>query len=555
MKPHSFAAALCALSLPTALLAAQSATPSPGFTYADSMFDSSAVLYDESEQLVQTWNFQARPGLVGKLDVDGNTLRTYVTGTGGLGGGGGLERIAFDGTLLWRYEPSLPAGDYLHHDIAELPNGNVLMTVIEVFSAAEMIALGKDPLSTFSNLLSERIIEVQQTGLTTGAVIWEWHATDHLVQDFDAGRPDFDVIADRPERIDVNFQTDIGSPLWLHCNSLDYNADLDQIALSTRTGSELWIIDHSTTTAEAAGSMGGQSGKGGDILYRWGNPAMYDTAGTRHLFGQHDVTWIEEGLPGAGNLICFNNQKGQLMGGILASSVTELVPPVDANGNYALTPGLPYGPAAPVWEYLAPNPTDMYSPIVSGAQRLPNGNTLITVGTQNRILEVGLNDQIVWEVSHPQTFKARRYLGELIGTPEVYCTAKTSTAGCVAQISTSSPMPPISGDNDYSVIVSGVQGQKNGLVAAGISGPGAIPFLGGTLCIQPPLQRGGLQNSGGATGTSCDGSMSSIINDGNAIPGGLDGLTGNTVWYQWWYRDPSDVNGAALSDAVAVEFK
>ena len=51
---------------------------------------------------------------------------------------------------------------------------------------------------------------------------------------------------------------------------------LDQIVLSNHNLSEIWIIDHSTTTLEAASHSGGNSGKGGDLLYRWGNPQAYD---------------------------------------------------------------------------------------------------------------------------------------------------------------------------------------------------------------------------------------------------------------------------------------
>ena len=58
-------------------------------------------------------------------------------------------------------------------------------------------------------------------------------------------------------------------------NSVAYHPELDQIVLSVLGFSEIWIIDHGTTTAEAAGHTGGRSGKGGDLLYRWGNPRAY----------------------------------------------------------------------------------------------------------------------------------------------------------------------------------------------------------------------------------------------------------------------------------------
>ena len=96
-------------------------------------------------------------------------------------------------------------------------------------------------------------------------------------------------------------------------NAIDYNPDLDQIALSVRGNSEVWIIDHSTTTAEAAGHSGGKRGKGGDLLYRWGNPLTYraGTASDQRYFQQHDVEWVRPGYPGAGNLTCYNNGLGR----------------------------------------------------------------------------------------------------------------------------------------------------------------------------------------------------------------------------------------------------
>jgi len=389
-------------------LAAQSTTPSPGLTFHDPMGLTTARLVDEASATVHTWDLGTLPGVASYLDADGNVLRAYNNGTGGgVGSGGSIERRRFDGTVLWDYTP--PLAGQQHHDIQELPNGNVLIVVTDVFTDAQMIGYGRDPANTTPTWNSERIVEIAQTGPTSGQVVWEWRAIDHLVQDFDPSAPDFDTIADRPERIDVNYPPTPATPLWLHINAIDYNAQLDQIVVSCRNWSELWVIDHSTTTGEARGSTGGDQGMGGDILYRWGNPAAYDTAGTRQLANQHDVQWIRPGLPGAGNLLCFNNLIGMVRGLGNASAITELAPPVGPTGAYAHTPGQAFGPAAPVWEYLAPTPTDFYSAIVSSAQRLPNGNTLVHSGQQNHSFELGLNDQIVWQATVPMSFKARRY--------------------------------------------------------------------------------------------------------------------------------------------------
>ena len=112
-----------------------------------------------------------------------------------------------------------------------------------------------------------------------------------------------------------------------------FNAELDQIMISVRSFGEFWIIDHATTTAEAAGHKGGRRGEGGDLLYRWGNPISY-RAGTKadqRLFGQHDAQWIPRGYLGAGHVLIFNNGNERPAGNY--SSVDEIVLPVDAAGR------------------------------------------------------------------------------------------------------------------------------------------------------------------------------------------------------------------------------
>jgi len=168
--------------------------------------------------------------------------------------------------------------------------------------------------------------------------------------------------------------------------------------LSVRGCNEIWVIDHSTTTKEAVGHTGGKSGKGGDLLYRWGNPAAYKrgTMRDRQLFQQHDAQWIPPGYPGEGRILIFNNgyERGY-------SSVEEIVPPVNASSRYALAADKAYGPAKPIWKYEASNPTDFFSSEISGAHRLPNGNTLICAGVIGHFFEVTAAGKTVWQYVNP----------------------------------------------------------------------------------------------------------------------------------------------------------
>ena len=353
------------------------------------------------------------PGLAVYLLEDGDLLRTeHPPGAAfAPGAGGRIRRYSFDGTLEWTFD-YFENGVLQHHDVEPMPNGNVLLVAWEDVPVAEAVEQGRDPSTVLSDVFQPvHVVEVQPTGPTSGAIVWEWHAWDHLIQDFDPTKPNFGVVADHPELIDLNYPN--GPELtgdWLHVNSIDYNAELDQILLSVHDTDEIWVIDHSTTTAEAAGHTGGNSGKGGDLLYRWGNPAAYDTgpAAAHVLDRQHDANWVEPGFPGAGNIVLIDNYNGAFPN--FFSRVIELEPPVDELGNYAQVPGTAFGPTSLVWEYTAPVPSDFFTANQGGAIRLANGNTLITSTTQNRLFEVDPSGATVWEKTAAlQVFKARRY--------------------------------------------------------------------------------------------------------------------------------------------------
>ncbi len=272
-----------------------------GYTLLTPDRSNDAFLLDVHGREVHSWNNGPYPSRRGAyLGPDGSLYSSGgVNNPAQAGGGvtGALYIQDWDGNLTWQFEYATI--DYtLHHDLEVMPNGNILAFAWVANSAADMVAVGRDPNNVPSGgLWGERIIELQPTGPTTADIVWQWNLTDHLVQDFDAAKPNFGVISDNPQRFDVNLGGSGNSSDWVHFNAIDYNVELDQIVVNSPFMSEFWVIDHSTTTAEAATSSGGNSGMGGDLLYRWGNPGNYDTPGDRMLFNQHDIQWIDPGNP------------------------------------------------------------------------------------------------------------------------------------------------------------------------------------------------------------------------------------------------------------------
>jgi hypothetical protein len=381
-----------------------------GYTLFAPMRYTTTYLINNEGLLVQSWDSDYRPGQSVYLLENGDLLRTaQVMGNptfSGGGGGGRVQEFDWEGYLIWEFEYS--SVQYMHHhDIEPLPNGNVLMIAWEYKSYAEALAAGRDPnLLPDGELWPDHIIEVEPTGATSGDTVWEWHVWDHLIQDYDPTKANFGVVADHPELIDINYVHSgpgAGKADWNHINSVNYIAGYDQIILSVHSFDEIWVIDHSTTTEEATSHSGGNSGKGGDLLYRWGNPEAYRTgnAGDQKFFGQHDARWIESGYPGEGNILVFNNGQGRPEGNY--STVDEIVPPVDSIGHYYLAPDSAYGPEEQTWIYMAENPADFYAQNISGAQRLPNGNTLICDGPHGTFFEVTPDTDIVWLYVNPVT--------------------------------------------------------------------------------------------------------------------------------------------------------
>jgi Arylsulfotransferase (ASST) len=375
-----------------------------GYTLFAPNASTTTYLIDIHGRQVNSWPSDHRPGQAVYLHEDGSLLRTVNTGINSVfdagGKGGGVEIRDWDGDLTWDFE-YCNTDHCSHHDMEMLPNGNVLLVVWQYKSSSEAIAAGRNPsLLLQGSVWPDSIIEFEPDGLNGGIIVWEWHIWDHLIQDYDAGKDNYGVIGDHPELVDLNYAGQGGAD-WTHVNAVDYNAEFDQIVISVHNLSEFWVIDHSTTTGEAAGHSGGDFGMGGDILYRWGNPQTYDAgnSGDQMLFVQHDAQWIPEGLPGEGNFLVYNNGTGRSDGNY--STVDELTPPVDALGVYDYTAGQAYDPDQLAWTFVADTPSDFYSPNISGAQRQSTGNTLICEGSVGEIFEVTEDGEIVWFYINP----------------------------------------------------------------------------------------------------------------------------------------------------------
>ncbi len=386
----------------------------PGYTLFSPMATNTSYLIDEYGREVHSWTSPGdhRPGLSAYLLDDGSLLRTANLGAkqpgefSGGGSAGKIERISWEGELEWSWTYSSDMYRS-HHDIEPLPNGNVLMIAWEYRNETEAAEAGKYPQSDSGRAVGttsvwpDQIIEVKPIGVDNAEIVWKWSFWDHLIQDYDSSKANYGVVAEHPELLDVNFIDSVGGASggrdWLHCNGIDYNQRLDQIAISCKNTNEIYIIDHSTTTEEAAGHIGGNSGMGGDILYRYGNPESYQrgTADDQTLFAQHDVQWIDDDFVDGGRLMIFNNGNGRET---LYSSVDVIDTPV--NGTiYDIGHMAAFGPNDLSWTWDIG--TEMYSSAISGSSRLANGNTLITFGMQGTLIEVDYEGNIVWKYISP----------------------------------------------------------------------------------------------------------------------------------------------------------
>jgi hypothetical protein len=231
-------------------------------------------------------------------------------------------------------------------------------------------------------LEDDRLIEVTPDG----RIVWEWTAGEHI-----------DELGFAPDaRAAIKAASDTnaarGSFDWLHINSATYlgpNRWFD-------AGDARFAPNHVIISSRQA-SLLAIVGRNGKIVWRLGPDfsASEELRKIRQIIGQHHAHFVPKGLPGAGNVLVFDN------GG---SSGYGFAGPIAPNGVGAFARAtsrvLEIDPVTLelVWSYVAPR---FFSTNISGAQRLPNGNTLITEGAGGRMFEVTRDGAIVWEYMNP----------------------------------------------------------------------------------------------------------------------------------------------------------
>jgi hypothetical protein len=231
-------------------------------------------------------------------------------------------------------------------------------------------------------LEDDRLIEVSWNG----NIVWEWIASAHIDE------MGFSNDAREAIRTAPGFNKARGSFDWLHINSATYvgpNRWFDE-------GDKRFAPDNVIVSSRQA-SLLAIVGRDGSIVWRLGPDfsVSRELRAIGQLVGQHHAHIIPKGLPGAGNLLVFDN------GGSSGYGYTN---PIALNGTGAFARAtsrvLEINPVTleVVWSYAAAR---FFSTNISGAQRLPNGNTLITAGAPGRLFEVTREGQIVWEYMFP----------------------------------------------------------------------------------------------------------------------------------------------------------
>ena len=288
-----------------------------------------------------------------------------------------LAELDWNGKVVWQWGANAPGGAaQQHHDWARLPNGNTLV-----------LSLVARPLPGFTlpKLVDDAIYEVTPEG----DIVWRWVAGDHL-DEFGWTAEELALVRATKaiNYLTINDMKPVGPNRWFSAGDARFNPD--NIIVGSRQANIIAIIGKRT----------------GKIVWRLGPDYPPSAPGPRKLpapvdqvSGQHDPQIIPEGLPGAGNLLVFDDQgeagyppaKLNYTGG---SRILE-IDPIKKEIVWEYSAG---DSGRPEWTF--------YSSFISNMRRLPNGNTFIDEGMNGRFFQVTPAGEIVWEYVSPYFGKA-----------------------------------------------------------------------------------------------------------------------------------------------------
>lgn len=433
----------------------------PGYTYIDTAIDHSrglpekGYLIDSFGSLVHTWDIGfgskvlpnghvlgglSYPDAEGKLvvnyacvlELDWDSNVVWPPNAATVLGTNGGRFCDPDGQVIGLNTDELGRPVSLqHHDIQREGNpvGYYAPSQEPKVGGGKTLILGHDlpPLEETSHisdfpLYGDKIVEV--TADTEGThVLWEWRDRDH----FEGSGGDlgfgFDPVAKQAIKTlraggsnpEIGNRTD-----WLHVNDANYlgpnrwcrspehpNCDArfhpDNVIFNSREANFIAII------ARHDGPDGAWAS--GDIVWRVGPSFDYGPGKLDQVIGPHNAHMIPFPLRGAGNIMVLDNGGTAPFGAGWGA---------DADGNPAHPNKFrPYSRVIEfdpitlevVWVYERPDPDSVPPPgenfalfrsdLASGAQRLVNGNTLITEALSGRVFEVTKHDELVWEWVSP----------------------------------------------------------------------------------------------------------------------------------------------------------
>ncbi|MDR1943854.1 MAG: aryl-sulfate sulfotransferase [Synergistaceae bacterium] len=400
-----------------------------------------------------------------------------------------LLQVDWNGKIVWKFEknefiedPDRKAGYAArqHHDYQREGSSVGYYSPLSspsVDGGSTLILVHEDvsnPKISDKPLLDDRFIEVTWDG----EIVWDWRANEHFSElgfDEEAKNTLFRspsvVTAGRGDWLHINSLSTLGPNKWydagdgrFHPDNLIWDARNANILAITskKTGNIVWRIGPDFRESESVGRLG------------W-------------IIGQHHLHMIPRGLPGEGNLLTFDNGG---WGGYGRPNGTSKLGQNNMHRDHSRV--IEFNPVTleVVWEYTARNAgfSDafrFYSPYVSSAQRLPNGNTLITEGSDGRIFEVTPEHKTVWEYINPY------YSNSLGGTQNMVYRAYRIPYGWIPQLDVPDEEPIEAVDIRAYRVPGSVSGASpDEITADGVDPKSLAPAPHAAVNILGPEQRG-----------------------------------------------------------------